>query len=127
MTISVRRSGPLAMSYRRPASLWRGKSDYTPDGSRFPGQAWEKTSTFGASAALSYRPTPALMFGAEADYDRAYGGLVRAAGLSRTSFISRADVFIINSTKRSTFQRPSSPKRPSAGSTSTNSRASSPS
>ena len=29
-----------------------------------------------ASAALSYRPTPALMFGAEADFDRAYGGLV---------------------------------------------------
>ena len=29
-----------------------------------------------ASAALSYRLTPPLMFGAEADYDRAYGGLV---------------------------------------------------
>jgi Putative MetA-pathway of phenol degradation len=48
---------------------------YTPDGSRLPGQVWEKTSTFGASAALSYRVTPPLMFGAEADYDRAYSGV----------------------------------------------------
>ena len=49
---------------------------YEPDGSRFPGQPWQDTAFFSASAALSYRPTPALMFGAEADYDRAYGGLV---------------------------------------------------
>jgi Putative MetA-pathway of phenol degradation len=49
---------------------------YAPDGSRFPGQAWRDTALVSASAALSYRPTPALMFGAEADYDRAYGGLV---------------------------------------------------
>jgi hypothetical protein len=49
---------------------------YAPDGSRFPGQAWQDTALLSASAALSYRPTPALMFGAEADYDRAYGGLV---------------------------------------------------
>ena len=48
---------------------------YAPDGSRLPGQVWEKTSTFGASAALSYRVTPRLMFGAEADYDRAYNGV----------------------------------------------------
>ncbi len=49
---------------------------YAPDGSRFPGQTWQDTALLSASAALSYRPTPALMFGAEADYDRAYGGLV---------------------------------------------------
>jgi hypothetical protein len=47
---------------------------YTPDGARPPGQVWENTSTVGASAALSYRATPPLMFGAEADYDRAYEG-----------------------------------------------------
>jgi hypothetical protein len=49
---------------------------YTPDGSRQPGQVWENSSTLGASAALSYRATPPLMFGAEADYDRAYDGFV---------------------------------------------------
>ena len=49
---------------------------YEPDGSRFPGQPWQNTALISASAALSYRPAPALMFGAEADYDRAYGGLV---------------------------------------------------
>jgi hypothetical protein len=49
---------------------------YEPDGSRFPGQPWRDTALLSASAALSYRPTPALMFGAEADYDRAYSGLV---------------------------------------------------
>jgi hypothetical protein len=49
---------------------------YAPDGARFPGQPWQNTALLSASAALSYRPTPALMFGAEADYDRAYGGLV---------------------------------------------------
>ena len=37
---------------------------------------WEDTAVLSASAALSYRLTPPLMFGAEADYDRAYGGLV---------------------------------------------------
>jgi hypothetical protein len=49
---------------------------YAPDGSRFPGQAWRDTAFLSASAALSYRLTPPLMLGAEADYDRAYGGLV---------------------------------------------------
>ncbi len=49
---------------------------YEPDGSRFPGQPRQNTALLSASAALSYRTTPALMFGAEADYDRAYGGLV---------------------------------------------------
>ena len=48
---------------------------YAPDGARFPAQPWQNTALLSASAALSYRPTPALMFGAEADYDRAYGGL----------------------------------------------------
>jgi hypothetical protein len=49
---------------------------YAPDGARLPGQPWQDTTLLSASGALSYRPTPALMFGAEADYDRAYGGLV---------------------------------------------------
>jgi hypothetical protein len=48
---------------------------YTPDSFRFPGRPWQDTALLSASAALSYRLTPALMFGAEADYDRAYGGL----------------------------------------------------
>ena len=47
---------------------------YAPDGSRFPGQLWQDTAILSGSAALSYRLTPPLMFGAEADYDRAYGG-----------------------------------------------------
>jgi len=49
---------------------------YAPDASRFPGRLWQDTALLSASAALSYRLTPPLMFGAEADYDRAYGGLV---------------------------------------------------
>jgi hypothetical protein len=49
---------------------------YAPDGSRLRGQSWQDSALLSASGALSYRPTPALMFGAEADYDRAYGGLV---------------------------------------------------
>jgi Putative MetA-pathway of phenol degradation len=49
---------------------------YAPDASRLPGQLREDTAVLSASAALSYRLTPPLMFGAEADYDRAYGGLV---------------------------------------------------
>jgi hypothetical protein len=48
---------------------------YAPDASRLPGQLREDTALLSASAALSYRLTPPLMFGAEADYDRAYGGL----------------------------------------------------
>jgi hypothetical protein len=49
---------------------------YAPDASRLPGLLWGDTAVLSASAALSYRLTPPLMFGAEADYDRAYGGLV---------------------------------------------------
>jgi hypothetical protein len=49
---------------------------YAPDGSRPPGQLWQDTAILSASAALSYRLTPPLMLGAEADYDRAYGGAV---------------------------------------------------
>jgi hypothetical protein len=49
---------------------------YAPDASRLPSQLWDDVAVLSASAALSYRLTPPLMFGAEADYDRAYGGLV---------------------------------------------------
>jgi hypothetical protein len=52
---------------------------YAPDASRLPKQLWADTALLAASAALSYRLTPPLMFGAEADYDRAYGGLVPRA------------------------------------------------
>ncbi len=48
---------------------------YTPNGAGFPGQLWQDSAIFAASAAVSYRLTPPLMFGAEADYDRAYAGL----------------------------------------------------
>ena len=48
---------------------------YAPDGARLPGQPWQDTAILSASTALSYRLTPPLMFGAEADYDRAYSGL----------------------------------------------------
>jgi hypothetical protein len=48
---------------------------YAPDRSRLAGLALQDTAILSASAALSYRLTPPLMFGAEADYDRAYGGL----------------------------------------------------
>ena len=49
---------------------------YARDASRLAGLALQDTAILAASAALSYRLTPPLMFGAEADYDRAYGGLV---------------------------------------------------
>jgi hypothetical protein len=49
---------------------------YAPEGSRLPGQPWEHEAILSAGAAVSYRLTPPLMFGAEADYDRAYSGLV---------------------------------------------------
>jgi Putative MetA-pathway of phenol degradation len=48
---------------------------YTPDGAQFPGQPWQDSAILAASGAVSYRLTPPLMLGAEADYDRAYGGL----------------------------------------------------
>ena len=59
--------------------LFRSNLVYAPDASRLPKQLWEDTALLAASAALSYRLTPPLMFGAEADYDRAYGGLVPRA------------------------------------------------
>jgi Putative MetA-pathway of phenol degradation len=49
---------------------------YAPDASRLPSQLWKDVAVLSASAALSYRLTPPLMLGGEADYDRAYGGLV---------------------------------------------------
>src|ERR1700722_5288368 len=49
---------------------------YAPDASRLPGQLREDTAVLSASTAPPSRLTPPLMFGAEADYDRAYGGLL---------------------------------------------------
>ena len=48
---------------------------YAPDGARLPGQPWQDSAIVAASTAVSYRLTLPLMFGVEADYDRAYGGL----------------------------------------------------
>ena len=98
---------------------------YAPDGSRLPGQLWQDTAILSASAALSYRLTPPLMFGAEADYDRAYGGLVPRGFGGRRSISARRST--TRSTKRSISRPLSSSRRRPAGSTSTISRASSPS
>ncbi len=49
--------------------------DYAPDAARLPGQLWQDSAILAASGAISYRLTPPLMFGAEADYDRAYDGI----------------------------------------------------
>ncbi len=48
---------------------------YAPEGGRVVGQPWSRSALVAASAALSYRLTPPLMLGLEADYDRAYAGL----------------------------------------------------
>ena len=79
-----RQANDITASFRAVADIISGDRRlygavnlvYAPDGSRFPGQLWQDTAVLSASAALSYRLTPPLMFGAEADYDRAYGGLV---------------------------------------------------
>ena len=96
---------------------------YAPDGSRLRGQLWQDSALLSASGALSYRPTPALMFGAEADYDRAYGGLVPR------EFEGQAFIWVrrstIRSTKRSISRQPYSRRRPSAGPTLRSSHASS--
>jgi hypothetical protein len=98
---------------------------YAPDASRLPGQLREDTAVLSASAALSYRLTPPLMFGAEADYHRAYGGL------APRGFEGQAFIWVRPSTtrsmKRSICPPPSSHRRLWGASTSTNSRASSPS
>ncbi len=98
---------------------------YAPDGARLPGQPWQDTAILSASAALSYRLTPPLMFGAEADYDRAYSGLLRAGSMGRRSIWGRRST--TRSTRRSISPPLSSPRRRPAGSTSMISRASSPS
>ena len=69
---------------------------YAPDGSQLPGQWWEDTAILSASAALSYRLTPPLMFGAEGDYDRAYGGLVRAGSKGQAAYFGPTFHYQIN-------------------------------
>ena len=69
---------------------------YAPDGSRPPGQVWENTSIFSASAALSYRVTPPLMFGAEADYERAYDGIAPAGYRGQALYLGPTFHYQIN-------------------------------
>jgi hypothetical protein len=69
---------------------------YTPDSSRGPGQVWEKTSIFGASAAFSYRVTPELMFGGEVDYDRAYDGVEPRGYLGQALYLGPTFHYQIN-------------------------------
>jgi hypothetical protein len=69
---------------------------YEPEASRFPGGLWEDTALLSASAALSYRLTPPLMLGAEADYDRAYGGLVPRAFQGQAVYLGPTFHYQIN-------------------------------
>ena len=78
-----------------------------------------------ASAALSYRLTPPLMFGAEADYDRAYGGLIPRGFDGQAFYFGPTFHYQIN--EKIDLSGAFLAKRRPAGSISTNSRASSPS
>ena len=69
---------------------------YAPDRSRLAGLALQDTSILSASAALSFRLTPPLMFGAEADYDRAYGGLVPREFQGQASYFGPTFHYQIN-------------------------------
>ena len=69
---------------------------YAPDASRLPGQLREDTAVLSTSAALSYRLTPPLMFGAEADYDRAYGGLAPCAFKGQAFYLGPTFHYQIN-------------------------------
>jgi hypothetical protein len=69
---------------------------YTPDQTRAAGQPAQSTSTLGASTALSYRVTPALMFGAEADYFRAYNGLAVQTLQGQASYLGPTLHFQLN-------------------------------
>ena len=69
---------------------------YAPDASRLPGQLREDTAVLSTSAALSYRLTPPLMFGAEADYDRAYGGLAPRAFKGQAFYLGPTFHYQIN-------------------------------
>ena len=48
---------------------------YAPDVAQSPGQAWARTSTWGLTSGLSYRLTPKVAAGGEAEYYGAYNGL----------------------------------------------------
>jgi hypothetical protein len=50
-------------------------ASYTPDIAQSPGEAWERTSQLGASAALAYRFTPKITAGGEVQYSAAFDGL----------------------------------------------------
>jgi hypothetical protein len=69
---------------------------YAPDGLRLPGELRQDTAILAASAALSYRLTPPLMFGAEADYDRAYSGLVPSGFRGQAAYLGPTFHYQIN-------------------------------
>ena len=96
-----------------------------PDRSRLAGLALQDTAILSASAALSYRLTPPLMFGAEADYDRPMAGSPRAGSGGRQLISARR--FTTRSTKRSICRPLSLFRLRPAESTSRISHASSPS
>jgi hypothetical protein len=48
---------------------------YTPDIAKSPGEAWEQSSEFGATAALAYRVAPKVTVGGEVEYYSAFDGL----------------------------------------------------
>ena len=52
---------------------------YTPDYAHSPGQAWEQSSTLGASAGLAYRVAPKVTLGGEAEVYGAYDGVLAKA------------------------------------------------
>jgi hypothetical protein len=69
---------------------------YAPEGSQLAGQPWEHEAVLSAAAAVSYRLTPPLMFGAEADYDRAYEGLVPREFLGHAAYFGPTFHYQIN-------------------------------
>jgi hypothetical protein len=69
---------------------------YAPEGSQLAGQPWEHEAVLSAAVAVSYRLTPPLMFGAEADYDRAYEGLVPREFLGHAAYFGPTFHYQIN-------------------------------
>ncbi|HYA72190.1 MAG TPA: hypothetical protein VEF36_03430 [Roseiarcus sp.] len=64
-----------------------GNLFYAPERTWTPGQSASNASTYGASAASSYRVSPDWMFGAESDLFFAYDGLAAAGFLGRALYL----------------------------------------
>ena len=115
----------IADAISSDAPLRRGRSRLRAGRVAASGQLWQDTAILSASAALSYRLTPPLMFGAEADYDRAYGGLVPRGFRGQAAYFGPTFHYQIN--EKIDLSAAVLIQRRPAGSTSTISRASSPS